>query len=125
MQWKNGAMLLRWLARLLSVLLVSFIMVFVIGEAHLRVMPVIRGTHGMCLVFPFGLCLGVLLAWRWELAGSLLALVSTAIFSVSEAVQTGKRRHAMSPLLFALPAVLFLVSWAWGRTSHEPGQSKV
>lgn len=117
-----GPSILRWLARILSVLLLAFIGMFVVGEAHCDMIGVLRGTHGMCLAFPLGLCVGLFIAWWWELTGSLVSLMSLVVYYVGEFLQAGRPFRGIGTLLIlAAPALLFLASWAWWRMSYRPG----
>lgn len=70
---------LRWIARLLSLGSIGFILLFVFGEGFnpSEVRPV--EWLGL-LFFPFGLMLGLVLGWRREMSGGIIAVGSIALF---------------------------------------------
>jgi hypothetical protein len=107
-----GPVVLRWSARGLSVLLVGFVLLMAAGE-HPNLIAVIRSTRGLFLVFPFAVCIGMVMAWRWELAGGVLSLVSLGLFYTIEFVQSGRLPRGPFLLMFGGPAILFLASRAW------------
>jgi peptidoglycan/LPS O-acetylase OafA/YrhL len=110
---------LRWLTRGLSVLLVAFVIIMMVGE-RANPFAVIRDTRGVFLVFPFGVCAGLLLAWRWQRAGGALSLMCLVLFYVIEFAKSGRVPRGPFFLVFALPAVLFLLSGAWVTSPPRP-----
>jgi glucose-6-phosphate-specific signal transduction histidine kinase len=69
----------RWTARLLSLGSLGFILLFVFGEA--QGWSSVRAQDVVGLVFfPFGLMLGLVLAWRREMSGGIIAVASIALF---------------------------------------------
>lgn len=105
-----GPVILRWSARGLSVLLVGLVLLMAAGERP-NLIAVIRSTRGSFLVFPFAVCIRMVLAWRWELAGGVLSLASMGLFYVIEYAQSGRFPRGPFFLVFGLPALLFLASW--------------
>jgi hypothetical protein len=72
----------RWIARILGTLLVLIIVLFAVGEGmpnpFTQPMTVQVGFLAMAL-----LMIGILGAWRWELAGGTLSLVGWGLFVVA------------------------------------------
>jgi hypothetical protein len=72
----------RWSARILGTLLVLFIVLLAIGEGmpnpFTQPMKVQVGFLALALVM-----IGILAAWRWELAGGILPLVGWGLFVVA------------------------------------------
>ncbi|MCA9974361.1 MAG: hypothetical protein KC413_01370 [Anaerolineales bacterium] len=102
---------LRYLARGWSLLSLAFVLLFVFGEL-LNASPA-RPTAAEWLgliLFPGGVCLGLLLAWRYERSGGLLALLSLAAFYIWSYVHSGQWPGGPYFLLVAIPGLFFLLA---------------
>ncbi len=100
------AFLCRWLARLSSLLSLGLIAAFALGEGG---SPSLR-EWGALALFPIGVGLGMLIAWRRELIGGLFSLASLAGFYLYYATLAGKLPHGPYFFLFSSPALLFILS---------------
>jgi hypothetical protein len=61
----------RWIARVWSIASVGFVLLIVVGELaypHAPPPSAFRDLVGL-FFFPFGTCVGMILAWRWEGVG--------------------------------------------------------
>jgi hypothetical protein len=106
---------LRWIARLSALLIAGGFLLLVAGEMlspHSNPPSHLREWTGIILMALT--CLGMLLAWRWELPGALFSLASLAAFTAVIAF----RRHTVHMVL-ALPGLLFLADWLLGRRPAE------
>ncbi|HEY5912046.1 MAG TPA: hypothetical protein VJA21_15695 [Verrucomicrobiae bacterium] len=72
---------LRWLARVLSILVVGVVHLFAFGEG-LKLSHVTAPELVLFLFFPIGVCLGMALAWRWEGLGGGVTVASLATFNI-------------------------------------------
>lgn len=109
-----GVIVTRWLARGLSMCSLGLLVSMMVGY---RANPValVWSTGGLFLFFPLGVMVGMLLAWRWEIAGGLVAVLSLALFYGIHALQSGRWPGGPFFALVTLPAALFLVSGTWRR----------
>jgi hypothetical protein len=102
---------LRRLARIASLICLAFIILMVLGEILTPHSPPPSGIHdfvGLALM-PGGLFVGLLLAWRWELMGGGISLLSLIAFYAWLGWQDGSLpRGGILPLL-GLPALLFIL----------------
>lgn len=97
----------RWVARILGILLLGLVVILAIGEAkpeHLREMVL-----GNAL---FTILVGLVIAWKWEGLGSLLILGGFTVF----AIVNGSRTLTFHPLhnpfyAFLITGLLFLFCW--------------
>ncbi len=101
--------IVRWLARLLSVLILAawgyFAVAHVLGDAGSPSRSLMLADYVSVAAMIVSV-LGLALAWKWELAGSLLALAAIAVGAVIN------WRTLTSPVaLVPLDAVLFVMSW--------------
>jgi uncharacterized membrane protein len=59
------------------------------------------------LLFPFGVILGLVLAWRFERIGGLIGAASTLLFYALEYVGCGRFPKGYAFMLVAAPSVIF------------------
>jgi hypothetical protein len=65
------------------------------------------------LFFPIGVAAGLLVAWRRERGGALIAVLSVAAFYAWHWATRGTLPRGAAFLLFASPAVLFWLAAVW------------
>lgn len=114
---------LRWAARLWSLALLGFfvLVIFIPDPSLVGPVPVSEqvelGLYGVAL-------LGLLLAWRWEALGALIALAGVLGQDIAFRLFRGYWFHSMGAslvlmLAFIVPAVLFLLCWYLSREPAE------
>ena len=115
--------ILRWVARILGLMSIGFVLLFLFGEGLMvnGVGPTPTEWVGL-LFFPFGLMIGLLVAWRNELIGGSIAVVSVAAFYAWALSVRGALPSGPYFLLLALPALLFLIL-AWQSPVETPKKS--
>jgi len=112
---------LRWTARLLSIGSLGFMLLFVVGEGQSWSSVRTQDLVGL-VFFPFGLTLGLVLGWRRELSGGIIAVGSIALFylvyglAVNSAIFQG-----WWFLVLSIPGWLFLL-YAVLRHEHWNGE---
>jgi len=106
---------LRWSARVLSILAIGTVLMFAIGEG--MGFPHDARDLVLGLFFPFGICLGMLVAWRWEGAGGALTVASLAAFYLANRLFSSSFPRGFGLLIFASPGFLFLACWLWKRAA--------
>jgi hypothetical protein len=98
---------MRSVARLLALLAVALTVWFVV-ESGARLLPLLRWDRlqGLPLLLALGVALlGVVLAWRWELLGGLLALLGS-LATVALVVAGSGLDMAYGALLFTAPLLV-------------------
>jgi hypothetical protein len=102
----------RWIARILSALIILFWGVMIVGSFSSRPLPM-RDRMGLTLMFAW--LLGLALAWKWEFAGAALTLAAFLIqaFFINWGVVAG------FGILPPITALLFLLCWWMGRQSRQ------
>ena len=102
------ASLCRWTARIAGILLVVVLLVFAIGEGmpNLLTLPIWDQIAflGLALIM-----VGILLGWRFELAGGIMALVGFFLVFVSLFIGKGLSLTGFF-IALALPGVLHITS---------------
>jgi hypothetical protein len=102
-------LVVRWSARITSLMLVALVLVFMVGEGPPNPFKQPSSVQveflGMALMLA-----GFLLGWRWEAMGGIMAVVGFAAFFATELVVNGRPPGGAIPL-FVVPGVLFLVSY--------------
>jgi hypothetical protein len=100
---------IRLSARVLSLVVVLFLALFVLDEGFDLWSITAREYVGL-VFFPVGLVFGSLVAWRSELAGGLISVISIlGFYLVFGLLLMGSVRQGWAFVLFALPGALFLV----------------
>ena len=119
------ALALRWLARVTSLLSIGVLLLFLVGDDGLigggngaKVRP---GEWGALLFFPFGVLLGLVLAWWREALGASVAASSLAAFYLYIGVLAGRLPGGPWFLIFTAPALLFFASWFAHRRRRNAG----
>jgi hypothetical protein len=98
----------------------------VVGEVvspHAPPPASVRDIIGLVL-FPFGVCLGILMAWRWESLGSIISVSSFLGFYATLWFFNGRLPREPFFALVAAPGFLFLVSALLDRGIQQPKESK-
>ena len=111
---------IRWLARILGVLVVIFWILKILdpqsGDLQ-QVAPVdafLLSLTGLALA-------GLLLAWRWELAGWIFTLVMLFILEIAWVILKGNWMIGFLILwmMIATPAILFVAAWRMERKEQQ------
>lgn len=107
--------LVRWIARILSGLIVLFFGFFLVahllGDQGQASRPLVWGDYVILATLVVSL-VALMLAWRWEFAGAIIALVAILACAVVN------WRILVSPgLLIPITSFLYLLSWRFRRTS--------
>jgi len=114
-------LVLRWLARRLSILTVGFVLMLAFGEG-MHLSKFTNRELVMAVFFPFGLCLGQVLAWWREGLGGGIVVASLAGFYFSDWLASSHFPRGFFFFLVASPGFLFLASWLWGRLDRKAGK---
>jgi hypothetical protein len=107
----------RWIARIWSIASVGFILLIAVGELlypHAPPPSTFRDLVGL-FFFPFGTCVGMILAWRWEGVGGGVTVASLLAFYGLLRVIDGRFPRGPYFALVAMPGALFLLLWALAR----------
>ena len=105
--------ILRWAARIWSIVSIVFILLIAIGELippHAPPPSTLRDIVGMIL-FPFLTCVGMILAWRWEGLGGGITIGSVLAFYAWLGVMDGRLPRGPYFALVTGPGFLFLLLW--------------
>jgi hypothetical protein len=101
----------RWTARTLSALLVGLVLVMFIGvtlDGGFHPLK-LKGVEPIQMVFFWTACIGMVIAWRWQVLGGALSLGAMILFFAVEFAVNGGLPRGLVLYLMLLPGVLFLV----------------
>lgn len=104
---RTGLLVVRWLARIAGLIGAGTVLFIAVGEGlpnPLRLSP----QELALLVCLFVTWCGLLLAWRWELAGALMILGGMASFYAIELLCSGRFPRGWFLPFLASPGLLFL-----------------
>jgi hypothetical protein len=110
----TAALIIRWTARVISAFLVLFSLFIFFGETigsmHSEMNLAIRHTAAINLLLMLSGIIGLALAWKWELTGSILACLSYLVLGFFD------RSIFMFPMaVFPMTSVLFIIAWFYDR----------
>jgi hypothetical protein len=106
----------RWFARATSVLTIGLLLLSIIGEGSAPGTVAGRQWIGL-LFFPFGVVVGMLVAWKREAVGGLLSIGSlTCFYVVYGFILSGRLPGGWAFVAFSSPAFFFLLTWLVERT---------
>jgi hypothetical protein len=107
----------RWIGRILGVLLVGLVLLFMIGEGF---NPLRLNSLEIPLASALFIALaGMLLVWRRELLGGTMVVAGMlAFYSINFAASGRLPGGSVFPLCF-VPGILALVCWWKGRTNRS------
>jgi hypothetical protein len=117
------AQAIRWTARITGILFIGIFLAFFVPDLAQKGTTAVASDRIPATIFLFLSFVGIALAWRWEGAGGLAALGSITVSAVLF-LQTEVKPAATILLwgMYALPAVLFLLSW-WRARLHRHSES--
>jgi hypothetical protein len=99
---------LRLVARALSFLSIGIVLLLAFGEGV--PFSAFSGSESLLfLCFPLGVCLGTILAWRWEVIGGGIALASLIAFYLLHFAVSKRFPKGVAFLTLTVPGLLFLV----------------
>jgi hypothetical protein len=105
--------ILRWIARILSIISIGFVLLFLVGEVlppHAEAVFKFRDILAM-IFFPIGVCFGLGLAWRREPQGGTIAIGCVAAFYLILFLFDGRFPRGPYFFLLASPGLLFVAAW--------------
>ena len=107
--------ILRWILRVLSGIIILFLLFMFIGENFGSESgdPLTTNAIIQLSVTAIGL-IGLGLAWKWELPGGIIALVAFIVLAIINPV------ILKAPLMYIWPiiAILFIVLWAISKNAR-------
>jgi hypothetical protein len=115
----DSHLVLHWTARVLSLLSIGIILLFFIGEGF-NPARVTAGEWALMLCFPLSVMIGMLVAWRHEALGGLIAMGGLlGFYLVHAALAQGHLPRGWAYVVFASPGFLFLLSALWLRVTRR------
>ncbi len=96
---------MRWTARIIALLMVLITLLFMVGEAMSGNHTQGNQTAPMMIVMGAMMLGGLVIAWKWELWGSLISLIGF----VGVGVLNPNAFTKPGMYIFAIPSILFLV----------------
>ena len=107
--------IIRWTARIVGLLYIAFFLLMLIGEglSSSQESNPLTVSAWLGFVFVFIYFVGLILAWKWEGIGGLIAIGGTIGFFVTI------QEYSLLTVIMAVPALLFLVCWSLSRSRLE------
>jgi len=109
----------RWIARAWSIVTIILVLAFIIGEGFNPKLLVPTEWLGF-IFFPFGICLGLVVAWSKEGLGAIIIVASLVAFYIINFATAGTFPKGWAWEVFAAPGFLFALCWYWSRKVVSP-----
>ena len=120
---RDSLRLIRWIARIASVLAAAAVVLFFIGDGLAEgFRPLLNLTvRESAMMTAFALAwLGLLLGWRWELTGGLITASAMVAFYLLDYLFSGTFPRGPYFLILFSPSLLYLYcGWQCNPTSRE------
>jgi len=110
--------IIKWFARILSLLCISFVLLFVIGEGY-NPFKIGLSALGKHIFFPFGVCIGLIVAWRKDWLGGIISILSFAGFYILHYFSSGRLPKGPWFFIIAFPGILFLLAYFISRLKKQ------
>jgi hypothetical protein len=104
--------MIRWTARIWSIIVIGILILLILGEG---INPTFTYEWFGLLFIPFGISIGMILAWWWEGLGGSIIMGSLLGFYVIHFASTNTFPRGFAWLLFSVPGILFLLCWYQSR----------
>jgi len=116
------ALVVRWIARVWSILSILTVLFFAVNELlpSSGPPPTLQEWLGLTL-FPIGVSVGLVMAWYREELGGILALGCLIAFYVWNLLRSGHLPQGPFFFLMAAPGLLFLIAGFLSRRSAVRG----
>lgn len=101
--------IIKWTARILSLFCISLILLFAFGESGSGNPPGFREIIGL-LLFPTGVVLGLIIAFKKTTLGGLISVFSLLLFYLWHYITTYSFPTGAAFIAFTAPAVIFLAA---------------
>ncbi len=122
---RKAVQVVRWIARISAGLAAALILLIFVGEGLAEgfqsILHLTTRETAMMVAF-IAVWLGLVLGWKWELAGGLLAICGTAAFYLLDYAFSSTFPRGPFFLLFASPGLLFI--YCGLKTRKKPGAEK-
>jgi hypothetical protein len=108
--------IIRWVARIWSIMLLSFAFLVMLTPDPYATEPI--SAQDLFLLSLYGVAiLGLIIAWRWELVGSMIAIATLFIRELAWIILKGPWfvNFLIFWVLVLPPAILYLIAWSSGR----------
>jgi hypothetical protein len=115
---RSVVVFLRWIARMWGTAVVALVVLFAVMHAVSPDAPAPTASEWVGLLFfPFGVCVGLVMAWRWEAAGGAVTVASFITFYAWMFVSGGWLPSGPYFAIVAVPGAIFLVCRLLARKS--------
>jgi hypothetical protein len=113
--------LIRWTARIWAAASLLFLSAFIFGNTEPpEKWPTVVEWIGLAF-FPIGIILGLVIAFRKELLGGAIAVLSLLGFYIWHFIVAGRIAEGPWFVIVAAPGLLFLIAGIFSHTKTSPG----
>ncbi|NQV17180.1 MAG: hypothetical protein HQ534_01355 [Armatimonadetes bacterium] len=113
----KAAITIKWIARIWSILSLAFLLIFFGGHIFSSGGKEVFTFKDVFqfVFFPIGLTIGLIIAWKREGLGGIIAIASIIGFHLQMLVTHGKPDFGIFFELLTAPGILFILYWILSR----------
>ena len=117
---KRKKEIIKWIARIWSILSLAFLLLFFGGSIFSSGEDDTFAIKDIFqfVFFPIGLSIGLILAWKWEGLGGIIAIASIIGFHLQMFIKNGEIYFTLIIELLAVPGILFILYWLLSRKQN-------
>jgi len=103
--------ILNWVSKIWSLLSILFVALFFLAHIFESKEPITLNFSIIrtFIFFPIGLLIGLVLAWKWNITGGIIAVLSIVGFHLDMFIQNGDPDFVILIELLAFPGLLFVI----------------
>lgn len=114
----RGRVSFYWAARVLALASVAAVLLFLVGEGFNP--AEVRPREWLLFsFFPIGVVIGLILGWRWEIVGGLVAVLSLGSFYLAHRLLVAEWPRGAAFLVFASPGIVYLLAGSLRRITRR------
>jgi hypothetical protein len=103
------AQIVRWIARIISIIIILGVLAIYIGEGGFNPMK-LTGSEAVMMVFFWVCVIGLVVAWKWPLVGGFISVGGMVLFIIGEVIITGHPPRGLAFETMMIPGLLFIAS---------------
>jgi hypothetical protein len=107
---QKGTIAIRWIARIMSALVILGILLIVIGEGGFNPFE-FTAIEGVMMVFFWIAFAGLIIGWKWPGLGGMVTITGILAFFIVQLIVQGNIPHGFAFEVIALPGWLFLLTY--------------
>jgi len=113
-------LLIRWLARIISISFIGLLALFFIGEGNINEFMHLSTNEILLMLFvPILFTIGGIISWKRELLGGILILASVIGFNIVDIIASKRFTGEIEFAFIIVPGVLFILAGKYCNNKNQ------